>query len=277
MEKWDRATLTVSYAQWRSHSVSRTREKLADHMATIHYNATILRKVMGGWRFVVGTTWRTAMEKKIRVSWTSLSELEMVTYLGSKFQYIERSGAAYGWNGPKIWSNYSRGDFRRPIDFLWVLKRTQQIHGKLDEANAKLKQAETDRAQQYEEMKRALMRGVCALNMETMAVLRGSSPSGFPAASLPPAKEPQPELESTIKNEKIVLYEALVMPKETEPNFLTQKNVRFDPSPRLGGSAGGKGRILVTRHQWEIYIFCSWVYIWDCLNEFYNMIYFKSI
>jgi hypothetical protein len=40
-------------------------------MATIHYNATILRKIMGGWRFAVGASWKSAMEKKIRVCFFS--------------------------------------------------------------------------------------------------------------------------------------------------------------------------------------------------------------
>lgn len=37
-------------------------------MAIIHNHATIMRKVMNGWRGVIGSTWKANFEKKIKVS-----------------------------------------------------------------------------------------------------------------------------------------------------------------------------------------------------------------
>ena len=113
-----------------------------------------------------------------------------------------------------------------------------KLNHKLEEALAKLKEAEQQKGLQQEEMKRALMRGVCALNMEAMAVFREN---GMPSSTLPNDQQPTVTEEAPSQD----FFDALLIPKHLESKSV--KNVKFkqDSKPaRIHAS-----RILITRHQ----------------------------
>ncbi len=57
----------IIFAIWKSKYFTRTREKLVSHMAIIHHQSCTMRKVMYGWRGVVGSIWKSNIEKKLKV------------------------------------------------------------------------------------------------------------------------------------------------------------------------------------------------------------------
>ena len=106
----------------------------------------------------------------------------------------------------------------------------------------KLQDSEIQKDRQQEAMKTALMRGVCALNMEAMAAFKDNV--GVRARQ--PSPEVQIPLEESI-SQSLPLFDALLVPKSSTP-YATQpkkqsevKSVKFaDKKP---------DRILITRHQ----------------------------
>ena len=66
-----------------------------------------------------------------------------------------------------------------PLDLLTAF-RSEQAHHSLEQAHAQMAQLSRVRDVNEESMKKALMRGVCALNMEAMSMFR---PPGDPLAS----------------------------------------------------------------------------------------------
>jgi hypothetical protein len=96
-------------------------------------------------------------------------------------------------------------------------------------------EAERKNELQQEEMKRGLMRGVCALNMEAMAVFRHSG--AFDKGPSVDLSELQKSIE-TRKDASDVLFEATVVPKTA-----------LGPQPKTVKFADvKKQKILITRH-----------------------------
>jgi hypothetical protein len=46
--------------------MTRNKNRLADHLASIHHHATTMRKIISGWRLAAGSTWKVATEKRIK-------------------------------------------------------------------------------------------------------------------------------------------------------------------------------------------------------------------
>jgi hypothetical protein len=100
----------------------------------------------------------------------------------------------------------------------------------LTEANLKLKQAESKTDLKEAEMKRALMRGVCALNIEAMSVFRDKTMLADPSKSV--------VTKEVLQNISDPSFKAVVIPVNT------QKPLQF-AEKGYNKMAG----VLVTRHQ----------------------------
>ena len=114
-----------------------------------------------------------------------------------------------------------------------------KITEQLNQTILKLKDAESHRDMKEAEMKRALMRGVCALNMEAMSVFRDKS-------ILSDAKKPDTQCKEPSNNASEPVAEAVVIPKNLQGN--TRKNVDFS-GVKQSEDHHNMNRILVTRHQ----------------------------
>jgi centrosomal protein POC5 len=127
----------------------------------------------------------------------------------------------------------------------------------LDDALQRVQKAEYAKEEQQDELKRALMRGVCALNMEAMSVLRGSSAAAsipLPVASTQqyslPREDPEPS--APVLSDSQAAYEALMVPRTKDKVSFTlpkssEASLKSSPSSRQKSEYGN--RILVTRHQ----------------------------
>lgn len=216
--------------------MTRNKTRLADHMASIHHQATTMRKIIGGWRLAAGSTWKIATEKRIKKEaekcigdMSKAYEAQILTVL-----FLDLLS-------------------RHQLTICSKKKLTQQLESALQ----RVQKAESAKEEQQDELKRALMRGVCALNMEAMSVLRGSSA----ATSLPlPVSSPQqhsmprvePEPSAPVPSDTQAAYEALMVPRTKDKvNFTLPKTSetpsKSSPSQRQSKEYGK--RILVTRHQ----------------------------
>ncbi|KAJ3411025.1 Centrosomal protein poc5 [Chytridiales sp. JEL 0842] len=130
LKKTQTTTLSLLFSKWRTKLEHARKCAYANRLAIYKHQSTTLRKSLLGWQKVVGATWRRTMEKKVR------AEAERaLKELGDEYE-------------------------RRLGDAKELLKV----------AEGKLMVAEAEKARAHEEMKKALMRGVCALNMEAMSV-----------------------------------------------------------------------------------------------------------
>ena len=127
----------------------------------------------------------------------------------------------------------------------------------MESALQRAQKTESAKEEQQDELKRALMRGVCALNMEAMSVLRGSSaatsiplPVSSPQQHSLPREETEPF--APVPSDTQAAYEALMVPRTKDKvNFMLPKSSETSSKGSLTQRQSkeyGK-RILVTRHQ----------------------------
>ncbi|ORY30955.1 hypothetical protein BCR33DRAFT_841558 [Rhizoclosmatium globosum] len=133
-------TLARCFSKWKSRFADRSKLHLAERMAASKARSSALRRALFGWQRVCGVTWRRSVEKSIRVE----AEKAMVQ-LAAEYE-----------------------------------SRISTLQQELQETRAKLCQSELDRTRAQGDMKKALMRGVCALNMEAMSVFRPGVGGGLP-------------------------------------------------------------------------------------------------
>jgi hypothetical protein len=114
----------------------------------------------------------------------------------------------------------------------YIYKFYKQMHYQLTQANLKLKEAESKTDLKEAEMKRALMRGVCALNMEAMSVFRDKTI----VPDLPKEKQ-------VTQNSSDQSFEAHVIPEDNyQKTFQYTGNMKKNQDTKIT-------RVLVTRHQ----------------------------
>ncbi|KAJ3034947.1 Centrosomal protein poc5, partial [Rhizophlyctis rosea] len=133
-----RSTLTLSFARWRVKQAECKRVRLSCQLADRHYRRVQARQCLFGWQRVTGVSWRRTVEKRIQIGAEKTME-------GMSVEYE---------------------------------KRISDLTNQLEETLTLLRKSELERAQAQEEMKKALMRGVCALNMEAMSMFRGGGGGG---------------------------------------------------------------------------------------------------
>ncbi|KAJ3074020.1 Centrosomal protein poc5 [Podochytrium sp. JEL0797] len=139
MVKMHNKTLTLQlFHTWRTKFKDAQRLHLAERMAASKGRTNALRRALFGWQRVCGVTWRKAVEKSIRV------EAERAMHSLS----------------------------------LEYESKLRHLTTQLVSTQTRLTHSEQDRTRAQGEMKKALMRGVCALNMEAMSVFRGNVGAG---------------------------------------------------------------------------------------------------
>ncbi|KAJ3318228.1 Centrosomal protein poc5 [Blyttiomyces sp. JEL0837] len=126
------ARCAIFMSRWRTKLAEHRQLKLAQRIANAKARQSMLRKALLGWQRTAGATWRRAMEKRVRVEAERAME-----QLANEYQ-------------------------RQLLD----------IQNRLTVTEEKLATSEAERNRAQENMKKALMRGVCALNMEAMSVFR---------------------------------------------------------------------------------------------------------
>ncbi|KAI8848038.1 hypothetical protein BC829DRAFT_490307 [Chytridium lagenaria] len=130
-----RSTCAVLFSRWRSKLEEERRYRLAVKFADMKAKSFLLRRIVLGWQKTAGATWRRATEKRIR-----MEAEKAISQLSVEYE-----------------------------------SRMTEMSSLLSATQSKLHDSEIDRSRAQEDMKRALMRGVCALNMEAMSVFRGQN------------------------------------------------------------------------------------------------------
>ncbi|KAJ3299537.1 Centrosomal protein poc5 [Borealophlyctis nickersoniae] len=131
-EKRKGATLAMFMSRWRVKYADRRRLNISMRLAERHCNRVRARKAVFAWQRVTGVSWRRVVEKRIRVE----AEKSMES-LAEQYE-----------------------------------KRIADLTSQLSATLTRLHATELDRARAQEDMKKAFMRGVCALNMEAMSMFR---------------------------------------------------------------------------------------------------------
>jgi len=120
------------FSMWRLKSNDERRQEFASKMADKFYKKTLCTKVWEGWRSVVENKWKVRVEKACQI----------------KSQEVCL----------KLTEDYE--------------ERLQGVQKELASARADVAQLHKERECYEENMKKAFMRGVCALNMEAMTMFR---------------------------------------------------------------------------------------------------------
>ncbi|KAJ3173828.1 Centrosomal protein poc5 [Geranomyces variabilis] len=126
------STQGLFFARWRLRYADTHRARLSTRIASTHHTRHLTRRILHAWKELAGTSWRKTVERRVKME-------------------AEKAMEALA-------SNYD--------------KRIEQLDDKLADAHSRLHESERARAAQAEELKKAFMRGVCALNMEAMSMFR---------------------------------------------------------------------------------------------------------
>ncbi|KAJ3241785.1 Centrosomal protein poc5 [Chytriomyces hyalinus] len=134
---------TRFFYAWKSKFEEMRRIHLAERVAAARDRRVSLKRALFGWQRICGVTWRRAVEKTIRVE----AERAM-QQLSDEYEV-----------------------------------KVALLQDQLETAQCRLNQSDADRARAQVDMKKALLRGVCALNMEAMSVFRSGNPYALAAAA----------------------------------------------------------------------------------------------
>ncbi|KAJ3156914.1 hypothetical protein HDU86_003449 [Geranomyces michiganensis] len=109
-------------------------------------------------------------------------------------------------------------------------KRIEQLDDKLADAHSRLHESERARAAQAEELKKAFMRGVCALNMEAMSMFRPplvgdahNVPPPLPTAGEYDHPQPAPSSASVPLQSQLSRYDPPPPPPPLQPRYSEQQ------------------------------------------------------
>ncbi|RKO84542.1 hypothetical protein BDK51DRAFT_12054, partial [Blyttiomyces helicus] len=127
-----KCTAVMLFYRWRTRFSEEKRLRLASRVAVHHFRSVQARKALLGWHRAAGATWRRMVEKRMR------NEAEK-----------------------------SLAELSREYE-----NRLAESNAQLAETTRQLQASESRLAQQREELRMGLMRGVCALNLEAMSVFR---------------------------------------------------------------------------------------------------------
>ncbi|XP_029431085.1 centrosomal protein POC5 isoform X2 [Rhinatrema bivittatum] len=125
--------LMRTFTHWRLQHADARQEAYMSNLATRHYTLALKQKFWRAWHSVIKTTWKNRVEEACR------ARAEEICI--------------------QLYNDYEA--------------RTTELNGALDEARAEIQRLHGERQRFEGSMKKAFMRGVCALNMETMSVFQG--------------------------------------------------------------------------------------------------------
>ncbi|XP_075447456.1 centrosomal protein POC5 isoform X2 [Ascaphus truei] len=129
----EKTELMRTFTHWRLQHTEARQEDYACSLADKHYRKTLVKNVWRAWHSVIESNWKDKVEQACR---TRAQEI-----------CIELSN-----------------DYEAKI---------AQLNGAVEEARAEVERLHAERGQFEGSMKKAFMRGVCALNMEAMTMFQG--------------------------------------------------------------------------------------------------------
>ncbi|XP_069483560.1 centrosomal protein POC5 isoform X4 [Ambystoma mexicanum] len=129
----ERISLMRSFTQWRLEHADSRQEAYARNLADKHYAMTLVKKAWRAWHSVIQENWKDRVEQSCRTR-----AEEVCVQLSNDYE-----------------------------------AKIAQYNDALEEAKAEIQQLLGDREQFEGSMKKAFMRGVCALNMEAMTMFHG--------------------------------------------------------------------------------------------------------
>ncbi|KAJ3126335.1 Centrosomal protein poc5 [Physocladia obscura] len=133
------------FALWKTKCIEMKRMHLAERVAAARDRQNCMRRALFGWQRVCGATWRRAVEKSVRIEAEKAME-----QLSNEYE-----------------------------------DKISQLRQSLNDAQSRLSHSQQALIRAQADMKNALMRGVCALNMEAMSIFRTAN------------NDPQPSIQKT--------------------------------------------------------------------------------
>ncbi|XP_030047804.1 centrosomal protein POC5 [Microcaecilia unicolor] len=128
----DRTELMRTFTHWRLENADARQEAYINNLAVKHYTMALKQKVWRVWHSVVKSSWKSRAEEACR------ARAEEVCI--------------------QLYNDYEA--------------RTSELNRALEEMRAEIRRLHSEREQFEGSMKKAFMRGVCALNMEAMSVFQ---------------------------------------------------------------------------------------------------------
>ncbi|XP_074063674.1 centrosomal protein POC5 isoform X2 [Macrotis lagotis] len=134
----ERMDLLKTFFHWRIEHLKTRQEIYEAKLAEQHYHKTLKKKIWNAWRSILKSQWKDAVEKACQ------SRAEEICL--------------------QISSDYEA--------------RIAALNVALEAARTEIQKLQCEKGQFEESMKKAFMRGVCALNLEAMSIFQGKSDSG---------------------------------------------------------------------------------------------------
>ncbi|MGH0161159.1 UNVERIFIED_CONTAM: hypothetical protein FKN15_040641 [Acipenser sinensis] len=129
----EKQELMRTFSHWRSKQCEAREEAYSNGLADRHYKQMLMKKVWAAWHSVIEVKWRERVERACQ------ARAEEVCLRLS-------------------------ADYERKIE---------ELSEALEQARCEIQQLHSERERYEESMKKAFMRGVCALNMEAMTMFNG--------------------------------------------------------------------------------------------------------
>ncbi|KAM9330974.1 centrosomal protein POC5 [Gastrophryne carolinensis] len=129
----EKIELMRSFTHWRLQQIEAKQEGYACSLADRHYRSVLLKNIWRTWHSAIETNWKDKVEQACRTR-----AEEVCITMSNDYE-----------------------------------ARLVQLNEALEEARAEVQRLHVDRGQYEESMKKAFMRGVCALNMEAMSMFQG--------------------------------------------------------------------------------------------------------
>ncbi|XP_056396282.1 centrosomal protein POC5 isoform X2 [Hyla sarda] len=145
----EKTELMRTFSHWRLQQMEARQEDYVCNMADKHYKRMLLKHMWRTWRSVIESSWKDKVEQACRAR-----AEEVCIELSSDYE-----------------------------------SKIAQLCGALEEARAEVSRLHTERGQFEGSMKKAFMRGVCALNMEAMSMFQGRDIRTEHVADHPPRRE----------------------------------------------------------------------------------------
>lgn len=129
----ERLSVMKSFTQWRLEHAESRQEAYARNLADKHYAVALMKKAWRAWHSIIQASWKDRVEKACRTR-----AEEVCVHLSNDYE-----------------------------------AKIAQCNESIEEARAEIQRLHGDREHFEGSMKKAFMRGVCALNMEAMTMFQG--------------------------------------------------------------------------------------------------------
>lgn len=146
----EKTELMRTFSHWRLQQIEARQEDYVCSLAEKHYKRMLLKNMWRSWRSVMESNWKDKVEQACRAR-----AEEVCAELSTDYE-----------------------------------SKVAQLSGALEEARAEISRLRTERGQFEGSMKKAFMRGVCALNMEAMSMFQGREIRAEPADHPPRREDP---------------------------------------------------------------------------------------